>query len=190
MAQGEPDDVVAETTVVRLAVVESYDSFFRREYPRLVTLARTLSGSREHAEDIAQDAMVVAYKRWDEIARMEHPAAYVRRTCVNAALSSSRRRLAEGRALLRIAARRDPLPEMAEADERFWAEVRRLPGKQAQAVALHYGCDYALADVAAVLGTSEGTVKTHLHRARITLAARFGDTAGAEDQREEVTPWT
>jgi RNA polymerase sigma-70 factor (ECF subfamily) len=134
--------------------------------------------------------MIVAYRRWEEISRMEQPAAYVRRTCVNFALSSARRRVAEGRALLRLAARRDPLPEMAEADERFWAEVRRLPDKQAQAVALHYGCDYALVDVAAVMGTSEGTVKTHLHRARTTLAHRFGDAASSDDSSEEVTSWT
>ena len=181
---GEPGDGIGGTAW--LTVVETYEAFFRREYPRLVTLARTLSGSPEHAEDIAQDAMVVAYRRWDEIVRMEFPAAFVRRTCANLAVSASRRRWAEGRALLRLATRRDPLPGMPTEDERFWAEVRRLPDKQAKAVALHYGCDLPIAEVAAVLGTTDGTVKTHLHRARIALAARFGDDAGSESSIAEV----
>jgi hypothetical protein len=41
---------------VRLITVESFDMFFRREYPRLVTLAYALSGSRDLAEGAAQQA--------------------------------------------------------------------------------------------------------------------------------------
>jgi hypothetical protein len=48
-----PDD---DGPSVRLITVESFDMFFRREYPRLVTLAYALSGSRELAEDAAQQA--------------------------------------------------------------------------------------------------------------------------------------
>lgn len=184
--EGDPDGVALDSSRHRLTVVESYDSFFRREFPRLVTLAHTLSGSREHAEDIAQDAMLVAYRRWEDLVRMDQPAAFVRRTCANLAVSSSRRRWAEARAVLRLASRRDPLPAMPDEDERFWAEVRKLPQKQAHSVALYYGCDLTLADVSAALGASEGTVKSHLHRARATLAARYDDVAG-DDEAGEVT---
>src|SRR5262245_170443 len=97
-----PDD---GEPVVHLFTVESFDMFFRREYARLVTLSYALSGSRELAEDAAQESMITAYRRWDEIVRMEHPAAYVRKMCVNKATSSLRRRVAEGRALLRLAGR-------------------------------------------------------------------------------------
>jgi RNA polymerase sigma-70 factor (ECF subfamily) len=49
-----------------------------------------------------------------------------------------------------------------------------LPRRQAHAVALHYLDDLAVADVAKVLGLSEGAVKVHLHRGRQALAVRLG----------------
>jgi len=48
--------------------------------------------------------------------------------------------------------------------------VRRLPERQAQAVALYYMEQYSVAEIADVLGCSEGTVKTHLSRARQAVA--------------------
>ena len=47
-------------------------------------------------------------------------------------------------------------------------------GRQAQVVALFYGYDMSVADLAATLEMSTGTAKTHLHRGRQTLAARLG----------------
>jgi RNA polymerase sigma-70 factor (ECF subfamily) len=180
-----PNQHTESAAVRSLMAVESFESFFRREFPSLVTLAYALSGSREAAEDIAQDAMLAAYKRWDEIVQFEQPAAYVRRSCANLAVSSMRRRWAESRALVRLRGRRQPLAAMDSEDARFWTEVRRLPSRQAQAVALHYGCDLAVADVATAMDTSEGSVKQHLHRARATLARRFGDEV-APDIHEEM----
>ena len=51
----------------------------------------------------------------------------------------------------------------AEAGE-FWHAVRRLPKRQAQAVALHYLEDASVAEIAAIMGCAENTVKVHLHR--------------------------
>jgi RNA polymerase sigma-70 factor (ECF subfamily) len=48
------------------------------------------------------------------------------------------------------------------------------------AVALHYADDRSIEEIAVVLGCAPGTVKTHLHRARLTLHARLSqrDTDG------------
>ena len=64
----------------------------------------------------------------------------------------------------------------ASADPELWRLVRRLPEQQRWAVALHYVEDRPVAEVAAVLGCSEGSVKTHLSRARATLARQLDDT--------------
>ena len=64
----------------------------------------------------------------------------------------------------------------AAADPELWRLVRRLPEQQRWAVALHYVEDRPVAEVAAVLGCSEGTVKTHLSRARATLARQLDET--------------
>jgi RNA polymerase sigma-70 factor (ECF subfamily) len=177
----------ADLEVIPLGTVERFDAFFRREYPRLVTLARALSGSRAHAEDLAQDAMIVVLRRWDEIARFDNPTAYARRTCANLAVSSRRRRWAEVRALVRLASYRDPLPSMGE-DERFWDEVRALPKREAQVVALYYGCDLPLVEIAELLGIANGTVKAHLSHARDRLASRLAPDGPSSLTGDEVTP--
>jgi RNA polymerase sigma factor (sigma-70 family) len=156
--------------VVELQVHEGFDTFYRREMPALVAFARSLSGSA-WADDIAQDAMLSAYRRWDAVSRMDVPAAWVRRACANRAVSTLRRRAVEARGLARLRAQRpagEPLPEEYEA---FWAEVRRLPRRQAQAIALQYVYDLGVAEIALTLGMAEGTVKSHLFRGRAALAA-------------------
>jgi RNA polymerase sigma-70 factor (ECF subfamily) len=151
--------------------LESFESFYRREFRAMVGLALALSGSRIAAEDLAQEAMMVAHKRWAEVARLERPDAWVRRVVSNMAVSAYRKRASEARALARLAARRqEVIPELEPADDRFWRAVRSLPKKQSQAIALHYLEDMAVADIAEVLDCSPSTAKVHLFRGRKTLA--------------------
>jgi RNA polymerase sigma-70 factor (ECF subfamily) len=95
----------------------------------------------------------------------------------NLAVSGVRRRLAEARALVRLAARTQQEPLYAalpEGDGDFWRAVRRLPRRQAQVVALVALGDLSTAEVAATLGCSQRMVQTHLQKARGTLAQRLG----------------
>jgi RNA polymerase sigma-70 factor (ECF subfamily) len=170
-------DATAGTTV---DVPPAFDAFYRREQRPLVALVLVLSGNRATAEDIAQDAMVAAYRDWDRISRVDDPAAWVRRIAANQATSALRRRGAELRALTRLGGRRQQPALLDPPDERFWAAVRTLPRRQAQAVALTYVHDLSTAEVAAVLGCTAGTVKQHLHRARAALEPRLRDSEGAD----------
>jgi RNA polymerase sigma-70 factor, ECF subfamily len=170
------DDQEPTEVLVR---VETFDAFYRRHYRGVVALVLALSGNPGTAEDIAQDAMVVTYRRWDEVCAYDDPTAWVRRVAVNRATSLGRRRLAEMRAVIRLAGRREPLPAMPQPDEQLWAEVRRLPRRQGQCVALHYLLDCSVEETARTLGCAEGTVKAHLFHARATLASRLGVPDGA-----------
>ncbi len=163
-----------EAPVLRAA--EDFAAFFRREYRPVLGLAAVLTGSRSVAEELAQDAFLAALRSWERVAGLDNPGAWVRRVVANRSVSAFRRRVAEAKALLRwgqpdaAAAALD-----AEAKIDLWREVRRLPGRQAQAVALTYLHDLARREVAEILGCSEETVKTHLERARRTLATRLGE---------------
>ncbi|HWM73121.1 MAG TPA: sigma factor, partial [Nocardioides sp.] len=84
---------------------ESFDDFYAAELPRLVALARGLCGTAL-AEDVAQEAMLVAYRRWREVGALEHPEQWVRRTCANLAVSQFRRRMVELRVKARLSVRR------------------------------------------------------------------------------------
>jgi RNA polymerase sigma-70 factor, ECF subfamily len=150
----------------------SFEEFYRREFPRICTLARVLVGGPT-SDDIAQEALLVAYRRWRDWSRLADPAMWVRRVCVNLATSQLRRRGVEARALIRLGARPRPPVTLADGDETFWAAVRSLPRRQAQVVALFYVHDLTVADVATTLELSEGSVKTHLSRARAALAQRL-----------------
>jgi RNA polymerase sigma factor (sigma-70 family) len=160
-----------------LAATATFDGFYRRELPGLVALAAALAGPAS-ADDIAQEAMMTAYRRWDTVARLDLPAAWVRRVCANQALSTLRRRGAEARAVLRLGARPQRVVDLAPEPDAFWAEVRRLPRRQAQAIALAYIYDLGVAEIATTLDIAEGTVKTHLFRGRAALAVRLGEPVG------------
>jgi RNA polymerase sigma factor (sigma-70 family) len=161
---------------VPLTVPETFEGFYRRELPRLVTLAAALAGPTS-ADDIAQEAMLAAYRRWETVSQLDLPVAWVRRVCANRAMSLLRRRGSEARAVLRLGARREEPFELPPEPGTFWAEVRRLPRRQAQAVALAYVYGMGVAEIAATLGVTEGTVKTHLFRGRAALARRLGQAA-------------
>ena len=153
----------------------SFEEFYAAELPRLVALARGLCPAG-FAEDVAQEAMLVAYRRWRELGDLERPDLWVRRTCANLAVSQFRRRMVELRATARLAGRRQAPVELSDAGEEFWQAVRNLPHRQAQAAALRYVYDMRVADIATTLGCSEGSVKQHLSRARHSLAATLGSS--------------
>jgi RNA polymerase sigma-70 factor (ECF subfamily) len=161
----------------------AYPTLFRREYPGLVALAWGLTGSRESAEDIAQESLLVLHRRWD-VVQIDNPAAYVRRTCANLSVSWVRRRAREAQAMARLRGRRPPESPVDESTDAFWAAVRRLPRRQAQATALFYGLDLGVDEVAEILQMAPGTVKVHLHRARSTLAAALADESTPARSRD------
>ena len=117
---------------------------------------------------------MAAHRDWERIGAYDRPGAWVRRVVANLAVSAFRRRTAEAKALTRLAfTQTAPLPDLAASDPAFWAAVRALPRRQAQVVALFYLEDRAIADVAAILDMTPGTVKRHLFDARKTLARRL-----------------
>jgi len=151
----------------------TFDDFYRREYRHVLGLAFVLTGNQWVAEDTAQDAFAAAFRVWRSIGAYDSPGAWVRRVTCYRAASVLRRRVREAKALMRLAGRMQTPIELDEGDAAFWQAVRRLPPRQAQAVALYYMDDYSVREIAEVLDCSEGTVKTHLSRARDAVARQL-----------------
>jgi RNA polymerase sigma-70 factor (ECF subfamily) len=154
--------------------VADFDAFYAAHLRPVVALAFSLTGSRAAAEDVAQDAFAAAFGRWSTVGGYDEPGAWVRRVAVNSAVSRHRKLASEGRALLRVAGRRDDPAALEPADDEFWRSVRSLPTRQAQVVALHYLEDRSVEDIADLLGVAEATVRVHLHRGRQELARKLG----------------
>jgi RNA polymerase sigma-70 factor, ECF subfamily len=150
--------------------VESFESFYGREYRPVLALANVLIGDRAQAEDLAQEVFVAAFQSWATIA---NPGAWVRAAVSNKAMSWWRRTYAARRALARLGNVEPSTTDMTADADAFWGEVRRLPRRQAQAIALYYLEDLPVASIAAMLGCDASTVRIHLSRGRKALAARL-----------------
>jgi RNA polymerase sigma-70 factor, ECF subfamily len=159
----------------------SYEQFFVTEFPRLVSMLTAWCGDRPTAEELAQDALLEAHRHWSTVASLDRPGAWVRRVALNRSSNEGRRQRRERAAMSRLRANEPIDPMSASADDQLWAHVRSLPPAQRDATILRYVDDLALTDIATVLGCREGTVKTHLQRARRSLAAHV--TADSEAPR-------
>lgn len=162
---GAPASATAPVT----AAPTSFDAFYRAEFPRIVAIAQSLTGDRHVAEELAQEGFIAAHHRWKKVSTYDRPGDWVRRVVTNRAISIFRRKAAERRALARSGPVVDTVT-LPDDDAWLWQQVRALPARQAQAIALVYVDDLPIERVATILGCGETTVKTHLHRGRQALA--------------------
>ena len=156
----------------------AFERFYSEELPRLVPMLHAYTGDRGRAEDLAQEALSRAHREWATVSTYQRPGAWVRRVALNLASNAARRSQREQRALRRL--RSVQIVELPAQDLRLWSLVRELPEQQRAAVVLHYVEDRSVAEVADVLEISDGTVKTHLSRARAALAARLSEPQGGD----------
>lgn len=151
----------------------SFDMLFELHYARLVQHLSVAAGSREVAEDAVQEAFAEAHVRWDRISGYDDPIGWVRRVALNR-IRNRHRGLRRFRvALDRLAGDRDRSPD--EFDR--WIDrtdigeaIAELSTRQREAVTLYYLEGLPIASVADLMELSEGSVKTHLHRARTALS--------------------
>jgi RNA polymerase sigma-70 factor (sigma-E family) len=132
----------------------------------LLRLAVIMLGDRQAAEDVVQDAFLGLYRRYGTLRNPDRAQAYVRSAVFNGCRSVLRKRARDRQFVLA-----DPEAESAEASvllseehAEVLAAMRRLPGRQREAVALRYCLDMSLEDAARVMGVSQGTVKSATSR--------------------------
>lgn len=148
----------------------TFEVFFSDHLGVLEAVAFGLTGRRALAEELAQEAMLAVYRDWDRVAALDEPGAFARRIVINKSVSAFRRLGSEARAMTRVAWRRAAEPEPELGDDALWAEVRRLPDRQREAVVLRYVADASTEEIARTLECAESTVRVLLHRGRTTLA--------------------
>lgn len=148
--------------------VPDFEGFYVREYREVLGLAFVLCGTRPNAEELAQDAFLAAFERWDEVGRMDRPGAWVRQVVANRSASRFRRLAAEGRALVRFGSRSEA-PSLSPDGVAVWSAIRRLSSRQAEVTVLVFYAGMSHSEVAALLNCSIETVRTHLKRAKVRL---------------------
>lgn len=139
-------------------------------FPQAYRVAFRLLGSREAAEDTAAEALSRAFARWAKVSTLPYRDAWVLRVTTNLALNT-------------LAKRRPVLPEAAvvHIDDAAATRValvealKVLSKRQRHIIVLRHLAGLPEAEIAAVLGLSEGTVKTHTKRALVTLRNKLHD---------------
>ena len=135
------------------AVTELYSL----HYHRLVRLAALLVRDVPTAEDVVQDSFVAMHDGWQRLRDAESALAYLRQAVVNRSRSVLRHRAVVEKYPEK------PSPDMPSAEhgalvqlERsaVAAALRKLPGRQREAIVLRYYADFSEAEVAAAMGIS------------------------------------
>ena len=145
-----------------------FDRFFEGAWSRLQGQAYVLTGSRELAQDLTQEALLQAWRNWDRVSALESPEGWTRRILHNLCIASWRKSL-----------RRQPKQDARDHDQipephaEIAQAMRSLPVNQARALLLHDGVGMTVAEVAADMDVPEGTVKSWLSRSRKVVAARL-----------------
>jgi RNA polymerase sigma-70 factor (sigma-E family) len=172
--EGEPpsagDDATAHITVPMVVKPRTDDPGFRdyvtSRSGSLLRMAFLLTRNQADAEDLVQAALAKTYQAWDRIVDRNALDGYVRRAMVNTHISWWRRRRVEEYPT-------DDIPDRAVADHAGDSELSdalqraldRLPSRMRAAVVLRYFEDMTEAEVADILGVSQGTVKSTVSRA-------------------------
>ena len=150
----------------------TFEQFAATRLDAIVRFATVLTNDRALAEDVVQEVLIRAHRRWAQIENLDQPEAYVRRMIVNE-FYSWRRKWA--RYLPRPAEELDrPVDDHAAsiADRRtLLAEVAKLPRKQRAVLVLRYFDDLSEAETATIMRCSPGTVKSRSSRAIARLRA-------------------
>ena len=148
--------------------LRTFEELFARERESVYGAIWLVTRDRHEAEEIAQEAFLRVWERWERVSGMDDPAAYLYRTAFNVWHSRRRRALVA----IRKAIHAGPPPDaMAEVDARD-AVVRalaRLTERQRAALVLTDLLDLTSEDAGKALGVRPSTVRVLSARARTAL---------------------
>lgn len=158
-----------------------FHDFFERHYAELARLAHLLTGEKDAADDLAADALVALWQRWDRLRAAQHPVAYARGVVANLARQWTRSRVRERRRIAlfwSLDAEHVDGPDVAVVQD-VRAALTRLPFRKRACVVMRHALDLSEKDTAAALGISVGTVKSQTSKGMAELERLLGaDTVG------------
>ena len=174
---------------------EALDDLFTRYRHRLYRTALRLMGNSEDAEDALQDGLLAAFRSLSGFAGRSQFSTWLTRIVVNAALmrlrhghhlevmtSIDQKLDQEALSLADTTADPGPNPEEICAQEELLQILKRklssLPAAYGSAFWLRYVQGMSTREAAQAMGVPEGTVKSHVHRARLRLRNEVGAACG------------
>lgn len=148
----------------------AFGVFFSEHHARLYRALVMVSRSPHEADEIAQEAFVRIWTKWDRVSGMESPDGYLYRT----ALNLYRQRGRHAARLVRLLAswpresREDALDRFDELDT-LQRQVLQLPPRQRAALVVTEYLGYDSAAAAEILEIQPGTVRMLVSKAKAQL---------------------
>lgn len=137
----------------------SFDEVYWAERRAIVRLAVLLVGSPEVAEELAHDAFVRLFERYDEV---DNPAGFLRTATVRLCLTWQRRRKTEQRLIQKVGIDRPSgTPEVDET----WEALGRLDPDRRTVLVLRYYERLRHVEIAELLGCPASTIRNRTRRA-------------------------
>jgi RNA polymerase sigma-70 factor (ECF subfamily) len=164
----------------------AFEQIVRRYQRPMVNLIARITGDRDRAEDLAQEAFVKAFRSLAAFDTARHLSSWLFRIAHNTAIDAMRR---PRRALVSIdhppnahdlplvpvaPAEPDPV-ERAALGAALEAALGRLRPDFRAAVVLRYDEGLPFDEIAHVMGIPEATARSHVHRARKELARHLAE---------------
>jgi len=173
------------------SAADDFDAFYAARAATLVRLLYLRTGDLTRAQDCVQEAFTQAWLKWSTLEAGPDPVAWVRTVAWNLAVNDWRSRRRErardermGYGVGSEAGNGVPVAEALAVRE----ALRHPPGHQQTAIVLHYFEDLSIPEIAAMTGTPVGTIKSSLHRARISLRHQLEDNDPDSDRVIERAP--
>lgn len=155
------------------AEAPSFEAFVLTHGPELVAFARRLTLDHHRAEDIVQDVLARIGLSWPRVSRVDDLRAYVFKAVLNDFLSWRRRLSSHERPTADLATLRSAtepgVEELVVRRDELQAVLAQLSPVQRAVLVLRYYHDQPDAQIAAILGCREGTVRSHARRALTAL---------------------
>jgi RNA polymerase sigma-70 factor (sigma-E family) len=148
-----------------------FEEYVSARGQELVRLGFTVSGDYQRAEDLAQIALMQAFRAWRKVRTADDPHNYVRRILINAYLSMTRRRSFTEAPTAEIDAERtvpDPATDIVNSDD-LWRSLARLSARERVVLVLRYYQDLDDHTIADLLGIKPSSVRATASRALATL---------------------
>jgi RNA polymerase sigma-70 factor (sigma-E family) len=148
---------------------DAFGAYAAARLPAVRRTAYLLCGDWHTADDLAQSALIKLYLHWRRVERSESLDAYVRTIVVRLWLDQTR--TSRWRREHLVAAAPDGPAQAASSDDMALLRIAldRLTTSQRAVLVLRFWEDLDVCATAAVLGVSEGTVKSQTSKALVSV---------------------
>lgn len=171
------DSRVDVTFEVESSEAATFESLFAEEGDRLFSSLWLITRDRHEAEDVAQDAFVKVWERWERRGAPDDPTAYLFRTAMNILRNRRRRAAVAVRHAVSRSESKNEL-EAVEARDVVMRALGALTPSQRAALVLMDLLDLSSDEASRALGVRPSTVRVLAARGRATLSAQIGADDG------------